>query len=297
MEYEVPYNFDEGLIKFYKKNSHFIRYIYLPPYKDDCSNTRTIIETNVKGKCYMPQSREEYERNLNIIKQAKLQFVVLWQLKDKIITDDIIHYYYRLGASGFIVASDVNARIIKEYNPNLFVICSIVQKVTDNILQRDFDNYDYIILYYTFNRALNALKLLTNLRHKIILMPNAICNVDCPSTHHWFPQNNKPFEPSKDCPVSCYNIENSAVILPEHLYLFDKLINGYKLQGREYTTEAIKYLCHFYFNRTQYDDFIDPFMSDEMAIRFKNIIKSTPLQTYYNLKSPSIINKILRYSV
>lgn len=293
--YEVPYNFDESLIKFYEKNSRFIRYVYLPPYKDDCPNTRTMLESDTKGRCYMPRSRREYERHLQSLFNAGLRFLVLWQLKDRIITPDIIDYYVGHSASGFIVASDYSARMIKRHNDSLTTVCSIVQKVRNDVHVRDFDVYDHIVLYYTFNRALDAVKTLSRLKHKLVVMPNAICHVDCPSTHHWFPTARKPFDPYKDCPVTCGNIDRSAVILPEHLSLFDDFVGGYKIQGREYSTETIKYLCHFYFNRTVYRDFIDPFLSPEMASRFKHIHENTTPEVHYNMKTPELLNTLSSY--
>lgn len=166
MLFEVPYNFDENLIKFYKKNKSFINYLYLPPYKDDSTNTRTSIQTSIVGHCYMPNTREEYECHLCRIKEAGLRFVILWQVYKLDLSIGMLDYYSELGTSGFIVANDKNAALIKRYNPQLLVICSIVQKTCYNILKKDLTNYDYVILYYTFNRALDVLKLLPNLKKK-----------------------------------------------------------------------------------------------------------------------------------
>ena len=247
MLYEVPYNFDENLLKFYQKNLAFINYLYLPPYRDDSANTRSSIQTNTRGRCYMPNTREEYEYHLHKISEAGLRFVILWQVKDLNMSFDTLNYYSKLKTSGFIVASDENAAFIKQTNPNLLVICSIVQKTSFDILKKDLTNYDYVILYYTFNRALDALKKLEHLKDKIVIMPNTLCDVNCPSVHHWFPTKDKPFKPS-DCSMPNH-LDMCGLILPEHLKIFDNYVGGYKLQGREYPTEAIKYLCHFYFIR------------------------------------------------
>lgn len=290
--FEVPYNFDETLIKYYKKHSSRINFLYIPPYKDDLLNTRSSIQTSIKGHCYMPQTREEYEKHLGIIIKAELRFVILWQVPDSIITVNNLEYYSHIGASGFIIANDVNARIIKEYNRSLLVICSLVQRLRTNILIRDFTYYDYIILYYTFNRSLDAIKKLKHLKKKIILMPNTICNIECPSLHHWFPPKNKPFDFQKDCWVKLGTIDKCGMIFPEHLNLFDDYVGGYKLQGREYPTEAIKYLCHFYFEEEYYKDFISPFLREDMAEKLFYLAHSIPCEEYYNINTPNVINNL-----
>lgn len=270
--FEVPYNFDEKLIKYYKKHADRINFLYLPPYKDDSINTRSTIQTKVKGHCYMPQSREEYERHLSLICHADLRFVVLWQDRNSIITSDQLDYYTQLGASGFIIANDVNSKIVKDYNPSLLVICSLVQRLQKNIRKRDFSNYDYIILYYTFNRSIDAIKELSALKDKIVLMPNTLCSIECPSVHHWFPSKDKPFDFQNDCWLRLDTLDKCGLIFPEHLVLFNQHVGGYKLQGREYPTEAIKYLCHFYFKEEYYSDFVSPFLREDMAENLKNKI-------------------------
>ena len=292
MLFEVPYNFDENLIKFYKKNKSFINYLYLPPYEEDSANTRTSIQTGTVGHCYMPQTREEYERHLRKITEAGLRFVVLWQVPGLDLSIEMLNYYSRLNASGFIVANDKNAAFIRQNKPQLLVICSIVQRTCYNILEKDLSNYDYVILYYTFNRALDALRRLTQLKDKLIIMPNSLCDVNCPSVHHWFPTKDRPFDPSRDCSMTIEHIDRCGLILPEHLRLFDDYVGGYKLQGRELPTEAIKYLCHFYFKRTKYDDFIAPFLSEDMAKKFKKLFTRFTIDEYYNTKTAQILDKI-----
>lgn len=297
MQFEVPYNFDEALIPFYRKNASFISYLYLPPFKDDLDNTRTSIQTRSVGRCYMPPTRQEYDAHLRSIHDAGLRYVVLWQVRGRELTTDNLDYYSRLGASGFIVADDMNARNIKEYRPDLMVICSIVQRTCADIIRKNLECYDHVILYYPFNRAIDALKRLDGIKEKIILMPNTMCNVDCPSIHHWFPQTERPFDASRDCPMTIKNIDRCGIILPEHLGLFDDLVGGYKLQGREYPTPAIKYICSFYFKRTAYDGFVDPFFEERMATCLKEQIHSMTPECYYNVRSRELIETMDKDSV
>lgn len=64
---------------------------------------------------------------------------------------------------------------------------------------------------------------------------------------------------------------------------------GYKLQGRELATESIKYLCHFYFKRTEYEDFIMPFLREDMAEQLKGLFEKYSVEEYYNTKTAQVI--------
>ena len=83
----------------------------------------------------MPNTREEYEYHLRRIKEAGLRFVILWQVYEHDLSIEMLDYYSGLETSGFIVANDKNAALIKQYNPQLLVICSIVQRTCYNIPQ------------------------------------------------------------------------------------------------------------------------------------------------------------------
>lgn len=141
----------------------------------------------------MPQSREEYESHLNLLKKSDLRFVILWQDRDSIIPIKMLEYYTNLGAVGFIIANNDNAAIIKKYNPGLLVIASIVQRLCKKITETDFSFYDYIVMYYPFNRALNTFKFLSKIKDKLVIMPNSFCHTDCPGVHHWFMKDKKTF--------------------------------------------------------------------------------------------------------
>lgn len=84
--FELPYNYDMDMIDFYQQNAKHARSLFLPPYKVDSSNTLTIIrsDTTIDDKCYMPISREDYEKHLKAIRTAALEFVVLWQFPKSI---------------------------------------------------------------------------------------------------------------------------------------------------------------------------------------------------------------------
>lgn len=292
--FEVPYNFSKKLIAFYASHSSYISYLFVPPYKDDSLNTRSTIETKRKGSCYMPQSREEYETHLKMIVDAGLRFVVLWQVPNLLLSNYYLDYYVRLGASGFIVGNDDNATKIKAFDSNLIVVCSLIQRVCSDAIYRDFGSYDRVLLYYPFNRALDALKTLSHIKDKLVLMPNTLCHVDCPSMHHWFPKSKSSFEQKRDCPV-INNVEMSGFIDPEHLYLFDNLVSGYKIQGREYSTDIIIYICSIYFRRQSAKELLNAMLGDELSESMQIYNPCINLQDYYNIKSQSIIDGKILY--
>ena len=289
--FEVPYNFSKRLIRFYAKNASFIRYVYVAPYKEDSLHTRSTIETSSRGHCYMPGTRAEYESHLRCLADAKLSFVILWQVPDKVLSPEVIKYYQELGASGFIVGSDENAHRVKMYDPNLVVICSLVQRVCYDILQKDLSPYDYIILYYPYNRALDALRELHSIKDKLILMPNTFCHVDCPSMHHWFPAPDKPFVQNRDCPAMRY-ISMTAFIAPEHLYLFDDWVGGYKLQGREYVTDLVEEICRIYFSRDDSRNLCHTMLGDDLSYKFRRMSFESDSSIYYNMKSYDLIRHL-----
>ncbi|MGM9847655.1 MAG: hypothetical protein ACI31F_06860 [Muribaculaceae bacterium] len=286
-KFEVPYNFDEEILPYYEKYSGFINFLFLPPYKDDTFNTRTYLQSKMKGRSYMPQSREEYEYHMHLIKSGNLRFVVLWQDRDSVISKELLDYYTKLGACGFIIANDKNAKIIKEYNPNLLVISSIVQRLCKDIRKMDFTYYDYIVMFYPFTRSLNILKSFTNLRDKLIIMPNSLCHTDCPGVQHWFAKDVQSFDAEKLCPA--YNDESQCTfIYPEHLNLFDDYVVGYKLQGREWRTDYIVTICESFFNRIT----LRTLLPDGKDKTLRDLQKSISLEEYYNLKTKEIENLV-----
>ena len=284
-KFEVPYNFDEELVDYYESKSNYINYLFLPPFADDLINTRTCMQQSKfkGGGAYMPETREEYEYHIRLINEHNLKIVVLWQDMSNVISKDMLDYYTGLGAIGFIIANDKNAKIIKDYNPKLLVIASIVQRICKGIGERDFRLYDYIVLFYPFNRSLNIIKRLTHLKDKMIIMPNTFCHTDCQGVQHWFVKDIRSFDFDKLCPA--YNDPSkSTLIRPEHLFLFDDYVGGYKLQGRELKTDDIVTLCEAYFYRnTPYG-----FIPTELANEFDKQMQDKSLEDYYNTKESEI---------
>ena len=284
-KFEVPYNFDFSLIDFYANYRAMISFVYLPPFKSDAINTRTIIENPYKGSIgYVPDVREEYIEHLIYIKEKALEFYILWQ-DSKPIEPEIIRFYQNYGVSGFVVGNDQNASIIRNYDKNLRLIASITMKLTfHELLRKDFNNFDSVILFFPFTRSLNAIKKLNHIREKLVLMPNTICYTDCYAVHHWFPENNE-LRPEDRC-LARENIDKCCFIYPEHLYLFDDYLGGYKLQGREYPTLEMMKNAEAYFNRSSPGSFLEP----AIDVQLKKLISEKGLSAYYNTKSDEIIS-------
>lgn len=282
-KFEVPYGFDELILPYYKHYSSYINFLFLPPYADDSINTRTSLQSRVKGQTYMPSSRKEYEYHIKLIKEHKLSFVVLWQDRFNLISKEMIDYYSQLGTKGFIIANDKNAKRIKDYNPNLLVISSIVQRLNENITKKDFRYYDFVVMFYPFNRSLNVIKKLTNIKEKIVIMPNSFCHTDCQGIQHWFNDKSN-FDSEKSCPAFLDD-KKSTFIRPDHLYLFDDYVGGYKLQGREWKTDYVVTICEAYFNRKTLDYLIP---SEKIRDTLQLMMSQMSLDDYYNLKTPEI---------
>ncbi len=293
-KYEVPYNFSKRLLKFYSQNRLFISYLFLPPYSEDSINTRTSIETSRKGSCYMPKSREEYESHLSYISDLGLPFLILWQSPKSVMEESVFKYYRGLGARGFIIGNDVNAQRIKNFDSSLLVVGSLVQRICSDVLYRDLSAYDNVLLYYPYNRALEALKLLSPIKEKLILMPNTMCHIDCPSMFHWFARDKKEFLREGYCPA-INNFKNTGFIYPSHLNLFDDLVGGYKLQGREYSTDLLIYTCKIFFQRESPVELLEAFIGEEQTKEMEEYFQKCCLNEYYNIRSSDLIEGRIKY--
>lgn len=282
-KFEVPYNFDSSLVDFYTRYRSIISFIYLPPFKADAINARTLIENPNKGAIgYMPDTRDEYIEHLIYIQQKGLECYILWQ-DNKSIEPENIRFYQNFGVNGFVVGNEQNASIIKTVDKNLRLIASITMKLTFNdLLYRDFSYFDGIVLFFPFTRSLNAIKKLSHIKEKLVLMPNTICYTDCAAIHHWFPKNNE-LRPEDRC-MAWDNIDKCCLIYPEHLCMFDDYVGGYKLQGRDYPTFEIIKNAEAYFYRSSSNNFLDSYIDEQL----KKLISEQGLLAYYNIKSNEI---------
>ena len=112
--------------------------------------------------------------------------------------------------------------------------------------------------------------------------------------HHWFPNLKRNFSQKTDCPA-IVDVTMSGFISPEDLYLFDEHIGGYKIQGREYTTDLIIYICSIYFERTSSVELLNAMMGEDLARKMLLNKQSMLLEDYYNIKSTKIKSNYYPY--
>lgn len=280
-KFEVPYNFDKKILQYYADNKDYISYIFVAAFSDDCysSNRDTYDDDEI---CIMPKTRELYESHLISIRDSGLDFCVLWQEKDHLLSNNLLDYYINLGCKGFMVSSNDNAAIIKKYDPSLLVISSITRHLYKGITNEDFSNYDFVVLAHPFNRSLDAIKKLNYMREKLILLVNTACHTDCYSPAHWF---NPKFDAVKNCKQR-ENVSKTCFIPPNQLYIFDQYIGGYKLLGREFTTKMLIEECEMYFHRDYKKGMFKKWLEEGIAQQQA----AMTLEQYYNTKTRDIID-------
>lgn len=270
-QFEIPYNFDIQLIDFLKiYNDINIHCIYLPPFKEHYHSAKFYCE-GVPGS--MPKTLEEYEKHISYInKNFPNKLMLLLQQNNILLSEELLNYYIRLGFTKFCVGSIEQADIIRQKNINYEIIGSITMKINnEKLLENDYTSFNGFVLWFPFNRDIEAIKQLPQNFYYILLI-NCGCKTYCTGDHHWFAKSK-----DEELKVGTYycpkrkdpSFKNSIFIPPEDLSFFDTYIKYYKLQGREYTTIKI--------------------INDIVRYNNENFIKESLLMRYYN---PYIIYNI-----
>ena len=70
---------------------------------------------------------------------------------------------------------------------------------------------------------------------------------------------------------------------------------GYKIQGREYTTDLIIYICSIYFKRTSSVELLNAMMGEDLTEKMLLNKQSMRLEDYYNIKSNIITSNYYPY--
>lgn len=251
--YEVPYNFDRD---FFEKISadldplRFVECFYIPAWHEDCQCTRQ----DVTFRDTYPKSYEEYTIRFNMLKALGRPVYVLMQ---RGATKDLVKKYYGLGARGFIFNDDTLATWMSIEYPDVVRTLSVTRALTaEQIKTEDLSMYDRIVLFYWFNRHLDALKELPK-KYNYVLMCNNDCYYDCKwHDAHWFAQGEDMHDYAEKIKGVCEQcrkmarneLKNSAIIEPENLVYFDDYVAGYKLVDRLWPTdrilEALRYYAH-----------------------------------------------------
>ena len=249
-KYEIPFNFDLELLNFLdeKIDKDWIEFLFLSPFKEDSTNARSHLE-NVKmewGTYKVPETREEYTKNIYEIEKRGYRPAVLFQ-EERAISKQKLEYYFKLGIQDFVVNNDNLAIYIKSKNPNYNVIASITKVLSaDDLWQNDYSMYDKIVLYFPFNRAIDRLKELPS-RYKYVILANSYCAYNCvEAKKHWSSDTTKALT------INCVRKNNKDKLIyipPEYTHLFEPYVENFKLQGREYPTYILANEIYYYYNK------------------------------------------------
>lgn len=262
--FDVPFNFDESFI-YAIENIRFQKYkinsYYIYPFSEDYEMT------DLTSTITMPSTREEYEHWLieyfkaNIdLNLFKMQLIL--ENPNTIMNKDTLKYYLNFGFSQFSCSSIEQAQIIKEVYPEAEIIGSIFMDISLEKLDQhpEYENYfDKFVLPLSYNRNINAIKLLPN-TYEYIIIPNANLQIDDPFTK-------ENFTSMQDLSqlVSKEVYLNSAKIRPVDIIYFSKYVHQFRLQHADWTTTwilqeliAYSYLYENYpdieYNRTIYGE-------------------------------------------
>lgn len=247
IKYELPYNFDPAYVSYFSEPEHsqflpYVEFVYLPAWKEDCQNTRL----DVTFRETYPKTYEEYVKRIRDIQSLNVPVCILMQRQA---TMEAFKKYYDLGIRHFIMNDDALVKTIKVYYPEVFIALSVTRTLTfDQITDhnKDYSQYDTIVLFYWFNRHLDKIKELPKKYH-YTLMCNNDCYWNCQwHDAHWFATGSNTEEYNKHVSKACeecgkhhMELRDSATILPEDLAYFDPYVYSYKLVDRIWNTEMI----------------------------------------------------------
>ncbi len=254
IKFEIPYNFDPDYvtkIKEYPELLNHVDCIYMPAWKNDCSNSRL----NITFKDNYPADYDEYVKRINDIKTLGIPICILVQ---RGATLKLIERYIKLGISTFTLNDDALAKKIKTKYPSVKLTLSVTRALTlTDIVTTDLSMYDKIVLFFWFNRHLDSLARLPQ-NNKYTILANTGCYHACTwHDEHWFLKANslsEYIEKERSICEKCRdkvlaNVQNSALIEPEDLVWFDEYATTYKLTDRMDHTELIIDNLNAYVNR------------------------------------------------
>ena len=236
-QYELPYNFAyDFLAKLSRKPQLFsyIKCIYLPAYKEDAVNSRI----DIYDRDEYPKTYEEYVIRLKALQQLGIPLCILLQRETTI---EVAEKYYDLGIRMFILGDDEIAKDMRHRHPKVQLILTVTRALNeDQIRSGDFSMYDEIVLFFWFNRHIDALKSLPD-KNKYVLIPNNDCYYDCRwHDQHWFAKTvEEERTATEKCRQCMQTIRDTTYIEPENLSYFDPYISSYKLVDRLFPTDRI----------------------------------------------------------
>jgi len=141
--------------------------------------------TDLTSTTTMPSTREEYEHwlieyfkanvDLNLF---KMQLIL--ENPNTVMDKDTLKYYLNFGFSQFSCSSIEQAQIIKEVYPEAEIIGSIFMNISSEKLEQHPEYQDYFnkfVLPFSYNRNIDAIKLLPD-TYEYIIIPNANLQID-----------------------------------------------------------------------------------------------------------------------
>lgn len=197
----------------------------------------------------------DFDEYLQRIRQLEIFDIPLTLLMQRDATMDTFQKYYDLGFRQFIMNDDELAARIKDKHADVQLTLSVTRVLyKEDIMTLDLSMYDYIVLFFWFNRHINDLKELPT-KYKYILMPNDDCHWNCPYCKaHWSISNREQeVEILKKCVKQFHTMKDRAWIEANDLYYFDPYVSYYKLVDRLNKTQAIIDFLSEYASREYYN--------------------------------------------
>lgn len=233
LKFEIPFNLDPKFLDWVNNEGSIykdrIEFIYMPSFHEDCKNSREKSPAFLK---YNPTNRKDYEKLVQKLLDTNCDAAVLLQ-KDETyhrLNKDLIQYYIDLGFTHFVIGNDYVAEWVKELNPKVETVASLTKVMTyDDVLHKDLDMYDKIVLHHWASRALDALPTLPK-KYRYTMMVDIACTYKYPSfcRIHWFcPETEEAKCIERGCCVDRY--ERESRIFPEDFYLFEPYMSSWKL--------------------------------------------------------------------
>lgn len=236
-QYELPYNFAYDYVGKLARNRDFFPYIsciYLPAYVEDAITTRRDIPLRDE----YPKSYDEYLIRLKELMQLGLPLCILMHRNASL---EVLEKYYALGIRQFIINDDALAIAARTRHGDLTLTLSVTSCLTEKDLQEgDFSMYDSIVLFFWFNRHLDAIKRLPT-KYRYILICNTGCYYNCRwHDQHWYATTREEEVKATDkCRACVKSVRDTTYIEPENLSYFDPYISSYKLTDRLFDTDRI----------------------------------------------------------
>lgn len=238
--FEIPYNFDKQLIDFlciYKSIN--IHCIYCAPFRAHYKSAKYYYE-NIPLNT--PRNLHEYEDHIFYInKYFPNKLMLLLQQNDILLSEELLNYYISLGFTKFCVGSIEQANMIRQKSKDYEIIGSITTKINNQkLLQNNYSSFNGFVLWFPFNRDIEAIKQLPKNFYYILLV-NCGCSRLCDGTQHWLAITKSQEDQARNnCPKKKNNSFKDNIIIPNcDLQFFEPYIKYYKLQGREFNTTQI----------------------------------------------------------